>query len=477
MHRRTTVIPSVICAIASALVPGLGQALQRRFAAALGFFSVSAIGAGLLAWSATRDRLDLVTWTLDPEVLRRLFWAGLLWAVVCAVAAADAAIAAWPRPTRAVQQVAGTVVFVALVLVATVPGTAGAWAAWRQESLLTTVFDDGGTATGALVARPTGDNLSVAGANRWNIALLGGDAAPGRPGLRTDAMIVVSIDPATGDVAMISVPRNMERLPMPAGPLRDEFPKGFDDLANALYPYVENHPDVAPSGPDPAAQAVKGALAELLGIPIQHYVLVDMAGFVDIIDALGGVTVTIPTKLPSPGNPPGAKHPVPKFLGPGVMDLDGTLALAYARSRTGDSDYQRMQRQRCLLAAAASSLSPTDLVRRYNALANAVEDNVRSDLPSSRLGELARLFADVDVANARTLSLTPPLVTPAKPDKALVRQLVHDLFVPPAADAGAAPSTDAAPAASTTSPGAAPSSAADQGPTTTAAVQTVGATC
>ena len=57
---------------------------------------------------------------------------------------------------------------------------------------------------------------------------------------------------------------------MPAGPLRNRFPGGFDDLANALYPYVATHPELKL---DPA-QSVKGALAELLGIPIDNYVLV-----------------------------------------------------------------------------------------------------------------------------------------------------------------------------------------------------------
>ena len=99
-------------------------------------------------------------------------------------------------------------------------------------------------------------------------------------------MIVVSIDRQTGDLASISVPRNLKNLPMPAGPLRKQFPGGFNDLANALYPYVSTHPAL---GLDPA-QSVKGALAELLGIPIDNYVLVDMTGFVKIIDALGGVT-------------------------------------------------------------------------------------------------------------------------------------------------------------------------------------------
>ena len=94
---------------------------------------------------------------------------------------------------------------------------------------------------------------------------------------------------------------------MPAGPLRKQFPGGFDDLANALYPYVSTHPGL---GLDPA-QSVKGALAKLVGIPIDNYVLVDMTGFVKIIDALGGVTVDLSKRVPLVPNMDGVTKEAP----------------------------------------------------------------------------------------------------------------------------------------------------------------------
>jgi LCP family protein required for cell wall assembly len=254
---------------------------------------------------------------------------------------------------------------------------------------------------------------------RWNIALLGGDAGPHRWGLRTDTMIVVSVDRQTGDLASVSVPRNLKHLPMPAGPLRDRFPNGFDDLANALFPYVFTHPDL---GLDPA-QAIKGGLAELLGIPIDNYVLVDMQGFMRIIDALGGVTVNLSTNVPLVPNIDGRTKEAPS-VGPGPVNMNGAMALSFVRTREADSDYSRMKRQRCLLAAVAGKTSPRDLALNYLGLASAVEGAFRSDIPRDRLGDLVRLFGLVHVGQARTLVLVPPVIQPAHPDIAAIRLLV-----------------------------------------------------
>jgi polyisoprenyl-teichoic acid--peptidoglycan teichoic acid transferase len=426
---------ALACAVLSALVPGSGQALQRRWRAAFAFAVPTVLAGTFVLWAVRASNGELLTWALDTGRLQRMFWLALGWAIVCTVAAADAAIHAWPRSTGHGARLAGAMAFLTIALVATLPGVAAGWATWRQETAITTVFTGGFANEEAQVALPDDDGPDASpvtagqpwkpgDSSRWNIALLGGDAGPGRYGLRTDTMIVLSIDPATGDTAMISIPRNLENLPMPAGPLRKRFPNGFNDLANALYPYVVNHPEVAPDGTDPAATAVKGALAQLLGIPIHHYVLIDMKGFVDVIDALGGVTINVPEKVPSPGNPPDAKHRVPPSIGPGLVKMDGTLALAYARSRTGDSDYNRMQRQRCVLAAAAKGLSPTDLVRRYSSLVGAVENSVSSDLPPQRLADLARLFANVNIDGARTLSLTPPMINVNRPNLPKIREAV-----------------------------------------------------
>ncbi len=421
-------------------------------------------GLGGVAFALSRDRATLIDWTVDQTTLRSLFFAGLAWALVCSVAAADAAVAARPSVfVRPGSRVLGGLFTVAVMLVAMLPGLAGGWLALRQDALLDTVFAGASTAT---VARPSSlEDLGLAStlepsttaatttaatrtsastisrsttiapappttatppappAGRWNIALLGGDAGPYRWGMRTDTMIVVSIDRQTGDLASISVPRNLRRLPLPPGALRQSFPRGFDDLANALYTYVSIRPGL---GLDPA-QVVKGALAELLGIPIDHYILVDMTGFVKIIDALGGVTVNLSKRVPLIPNMDRKTREAP-FAGPGVVDMNGAMALSFVRTRETDSDYGRMQRQRCLLSSLASTTSPADLATSYLGLASAVEGAFRSDIPRERLGELVQLFAKVDLDRARGLVLIPPVVNPGRPDVARIRSLVATLL-------------------------------------------------
>jgi LCP family protein required for cell wall assembly len=250
-------------------------------------------------------------------------------------------------------------------------------------------------------------------------------------------MIVVSVDRQTGDLASISVPRNLQHLPMPAGPLRDRFPWGFDDLANALFTYVSGHPEL---GLDPA-QAVKGGLAELLGIPIDNYVLVDMIGFMRIIDALGGVTVNLSTNVHLVPNVDGQTKEAPS-VGPGPVRMNGAMALSFVRTREKDSDYSRMKRQRCLLAAVATGTSPANLAVNYLGLAAAVEGAFRSDIPREKLGDLVRVFSLVDVSRARTLVLVPPVIKPSSPDIARIRWLVGntlDAAAPPADPAIGAP--------------------------------------
>ena len=274
-----------------------------------------------------------------------------------------------------------------------------------------------------------------AGIDRVNVLLLGGDAGPGRWSLRTDSMILVSIEPVSGDTAMISIPRNLTGMPFPPGtPLADRFPDGFTDLANAVYTYADQHRELAGGGEDAGAQAIKQGVAQLLGVPVHHYVLVDMAGFVDIVDAIGGIDINVPTRVPTAGNPRNAKHPVPEWIERGQQHMDGTLALSYARSREADSDYGRMGRQRCVLASISEAATPQALATGLPALMDAFGGAVRTDIQRSQLGDFAQLvqrFTDNEgLLGVRTLHLAPPLVKPSNWDAADVRALTAAALTP-----------------------------------------------
>ena len=440
--------------MASAVIPGLGQTIQQRWRAAalFGLPTLAVVGFGI--WLLSRDWATLVDWSVDADTLRALCIAGLLWALFCYTAAADAALASWPaRFNRNVARAAGTLLVVSVGVAALLPGTVFALVTVRQDSLLDTVF--AGSSGDVKVAQPspladlgittvptTGPAVTVAppsstAATTTTPPTTVGDAGPNRWGLRTDTMIVVSIDRQTGDLASVSVPRNLKYLPMPPGPLRDRFPNGFDDLANALFTYVSGRPEL---GLDPA-QSIKGGLAELLGIPIDNYVLVEMIGFMQIIDALGGVTVNLSTTVELLPNVDGGAEAVPA-VGPGPVTMNGPMALSFVRTREQDSDYSRMKRQRCLLAAVAAGTSPTNLAMNYLGLAAAVEGAFRSDIAREQLGDLVRVFSLVDVSRARTLVLVPPVIKPSDPDIARIRMLVAntlDAAAPPADPAIGAP--------------------------------------
>lgn len=450
------------------VLPGAAQAIGRRWAsaAALGLPTVTLLGLVAGAYG----RQGALGAALDPTLVGRTGWALVALGALAAVSVTEVAVHEWAHPSGTFARTAGVLGVVALAACPATAGTAGLWYAGEHSDALNQVFrggavravpsdqvlgeratnDDADTptpraSTGITAARRPASTTTSAPApeGRWNVVLFGGDAGKGRSGLRTDAMVLVSIDRRTGDVALVSVPRNLARLPMPEGALRTKFPKGWTDLANAFYGYVARNPGLGDGSDQAAANALKGALAEALGVPIDNYVLVDMGGFIDVIDALGGVDLTLGKAIPAPGNPYEAKHPVRAWFGPGAVHLDGTDALAYARSREGDSDYRRMERQRCLLASAARQVSPGDLLRRYDDLLGAMERSVRSDLTPGQARQLVDLYAKVERGAIRSLGLAPPLVNTGAPNYAQIREMVAATLEPLATPTAALEPTEA----------------------------------
>src|SRR5690606_15759315 len=142
---------------------------------------------------------------------------------------------------------------------------------------------------------------------RYTIMLLGGDAGPDRLGLRPDSITVASIDAETGAVALIGVPRNLERARFSEdSPLWGPFPNGYDCghecLISYLHTYGQEHPELYPdaeaNASTPGIEATRDAVEGSIGIPIQFYVLIDMEGFAQLINALGGITVDVPERTP-----------------------------------------------------------------------------------------------------------------------------------------------------------------------------------
>ncbi|WBU36792.1 LCP family protein [Homoserinibacter sp. YIM 151385] len=277
----------------------------------------------------------------------------------------------------------------------------------------------------------SGGNVAEPIDGRYNILLLGGDAGADRQGLRPDSISVVSIEAATGAVSIFGIPRNLQRAPFSEGsPLYQDFPNGYDCgdecLVSYLWTYGHEHPDLYPealdAGSDPGIEAMRDAAEGITGLAIQYYVLIDMQGFTDLIDALGGVEIDVKQDLPigpntdQYGNP---KEP-DGYLRAGKRTLNGAEALWYARSRYGTTDYDRMKRQREVQEAILSQADPANVIARFQAVAQASGEVVSTDIPQGMLGHFADLAEKSREHDITDVEFVPPEWDPVYPDYAAI---------------------------------------------------------
>ncbi len=401
--------------VASIVVPG-AACMGRRPPLGLVLFIagvIAPIGLGLWAYLNVDD---LVGFALDPTFLNAAIVVALLVLVVRFIAIAEVAHTFRRSPGIGVRTLLMTVVLMAL----SVPVVFAGVRANQARGMVADVFAAGDGESLFVPESPTVDPAQMT-----NILLLGGDAGPGRWGERTDSIIVVSIHKQTGRTALISVPRNLTRLMFPPGtPMADAFPDGFTDLANAVLTYVFGRPDMVEyygqHGLQPEPVALAQGIGYSLGIEIDDYALINMQGFADVIDAVGGVTLDLAESVPLPPMP-GTE--VPPSIGPGVVDMNGAVAIAYARSRAADSDYQRMGRQRQLLAALGSQVSPNEALTGFGEVTGALQKSLRTSLSSSEFSNLITKLGD-NSAIGESVGLAPPLIQPGSPDYAAIQAIV-----------------------------------------------------
>ncbi len=275
----------------------------------------------------------------------------------------------------------------------------------------------------------TGGGDSEAEAGRINVLLLGADAGASRVGLRPDSITVASIAADTGRTVLFSLPRNMEDVPFPDGsPMRDEFPDGFtcgehECMLNGIYTWASEHPELYPDADDPGAQATKEAVEHLLGLKINYYAMVDLKGFEALVDAVGGLTMDINQRVPIGGG----TSPISGWIEAGQnVHLDGYHALWFARSREGSSDYARMQRQKCVMAAMLQQLDPVTVLTKFGDMAEAGGQIAVTDVPQSQTGKLVELALKAKNHKIGSVSFTPPLIYPGSPDFPRIREVVTE---------------------------------------------------
>jgi LCP family protein required for cell wall assembly len=366
--------------------------------------------------------ITLVVWAVNHEALYTVATNTLMLAVVQVVLAAYAVF--WVlltldtlRLTRLVRldsRARPAVALVAILALIAVAGTAGYGSA------------SAGSARAAIAHIFVGHTFAAPVNGRYNILLLGGDAGPDRVGLRPDSTSIASVDAVTGATTIVGIPRNTEKVRFVAGsPLWGPFPNGYNCgdscLIDYLYTYGEQHPELYPNaaadGSQPGIEAMRDATEGMLGLKIQYYALIDMQGFADLIDALGGVTVDVPTALA--WGPVTAKSPYGVFQA-GVQRLDGYHALWYSRSRYDGKDYDRMARQRAVEIALVHEFQPAIILTKFQAIAKAGAQVVKTDIPAGMLGHLVELADKGRKLPVTQLALVPPDYIPAYPDYAKI---------------------------------------------------------
>jgi len=279
---------------------------------------------------------------------------------------------------------------------------------------------------------------------RYNVLLLGGDAGPDREGMRPDSITVASVDAETGETVLIGLPRELAFAPFSAdSPMAELYPNGYGaegcevDVCylNSIYTEVElywadRYPDAASRGSSPGIEATKDAAEGVTGLTIQYTVLIDMYGFASLIDALGGITINVEERLPIGGSED--LSDVGAWIEPGVHHMDGNTALWYARSRHSTSDYDRMVRQRNVQEAILRQFDPATVLARFQEIAAAGAQVVRTDVPQSMLGTIVDLAMKAKDKELVRIELTPVGgIDPEWPDYAYIHEIIAAATAPP----------------------------------------------
>ena len=231
--------------------------------------------------------------------------------------------------------------------------------------------------------------------------LIGSDKRPGSS-YRTDTMIIVILRPKDDQISLISIPRDLWVY----------IPTYEMQRINTAYQYGELS-DYAGGGP----QLLADTIEYNLGLHIDHTAMVEFDGFRRIVDTLGGIDVPIACdytdwRLIDPSYDPENENNWYLYTaGPGVIHMDGDLALWYARSRSKSNDFDRGRRQQEVIRALFSRALSTDTISKIVPLYNDFSSIVSTDLGLADILKLASLAPGFGNADIRSYYIRPPMVT------------------------------------------------------------------
>jgi LCP family protein required for cell wall assembly len=248
---------------------------------------------------------------------------------------------------------------------------------------------------------PSGSQVLNNGQETVNFLLIGSDRRPGGS-FRTDTMVIVILRPNEGQVSLISIPRD----------LWVSIPGWENQRINTAYQH-----GISVGYPGGGAGLLKDTILYNLGIRIDHTAMVEFDGFRQIVDTLGGVDVPVSCaytdwRLIDPSFDPQNENNWRLYTtGPGVVHMDGDLALWYARSRQRSSDFDRGRRQQEVLRALFTQALQTGTLARIPDLYNNLKSTVETDLGLGDLLQLALYAPKMTNADIRSYYIRPPYVS------------------------------------------------------------------
>jgi LCP family protein required for cell wall assembly len=442
-------------AFLSIIFPGLGHAYARAWYRAVAFAAPPFLLLALLLGVAATYQVELVGVILQPSVLVGIFAGNIVALIYRLVAAVDAYrvtiyLNRWDQgagrlgPSRTPLAPLSIAGLLAVVLVMGGAHAAVAYYDMQALDLVNGIFnpnagDGAGTPEPGASDSPAPSDIAAPGdtpaptdtplatpppnatdapeatlpawdgKSRLNVLLIGSDRRPKQGSYNTDTLIVASVDPTTGQVAMFSLPRDTTGIPLPNVPARSVYGTTWNQKINALFSAARARPDLFPGGKLSGYQALKDTLGALYGLKIPYFVEVDFTGFRRVIDALGGVTINVQVPVVD-DDYPGDTGKLRVYIPTGVQHMTGAEALVYARSRHGSSDFDRAARQqRVILSlrqqADFATLASADV---RASLLKAVQGALKTDFPVDKLPQLIELAQRIDIGNVRSFVFTPP---------------------------------------------------------------------
>jgi polyisoprenyl-teichoic acid--peptidoglycan teichoic acid transferase len=423
-----------LAALLSFLFPGLGQAYAGRRRAALAFAIPTLVLVALVAATVLGILEPPRNWLLSTGFLIAVMLANVAVFLWRSAAITDAGLWPWRGGIRWDRGWNGVAVGALLAITLAMHAWVGV-VVLRLEDTLTDVFagaDPGRrdpTPTGALPTDAPDEPAEPV--DRWNsterinILLLGTDAAPGREAELTDVILLVSVDPVSQTAVMVSVPRDTGFVPLPDVTV---YETGlYPDKVNGLMFVAAREPerwcpDLEEGTTSCGLRTIEESVGLYLGVEIHHYALVDMSGFAQLIDALGGLELCLPGRLYDPefdGSLRNVGSIEPLELPAGCHQYDGLDALAYARSRKGwiempsgeivpQNDFTRNERQQQVLLALRRELAQADTLFELPGVLDAIGRTVSTDFPRDQAGDLASLVPLITGPDIERLVLSYP---------------------------------------------------------------------